>query len=68
MSCGRTYTITRCPACKGTGKQKGVMAKAGSRAAVARRKLAACTRCNAYGYVTSASRLRYGPSVTVDLR
>lgn len=45
-----TFERRKCERCDGTGKLKGVRAKAGSRAAVGRRKLAHCPDCMGDGY------------------
>jgi len=41
----------QCNRCSGLGRLRGVRAKAGSRAAVCRRKLATCTECGGNGWI-----------------
>lgn len=47
---GRVITRVPCERCKGTGRLKGVRAKAGSRAAVGRQWKASCGECVGSGW------------------
>lgn len=50
LAFGAVYERIPCSPCRGTGRLRGVRAKAGSPAAVCRRKLATCGDCGGAGY------------------